>query len=295
MNKLAQKSIFLIKLTVTLTALSLLFSCNKEEYEYPVVYTGEEFDMTEERIILNAYFTRMGNEEIIDYGFQINRYYNRWSRIDNSTPKISLNANPLKDPSFSAILYSGMMPNRDYLLRAYATTSKGTSYGNIIRVLNIVDNPIQLTYFEPAMGNIGDTISLYGSYFNPYIAHLSMFPDYYEYSGDDENIVMFNDKKARVVFASDSLLKVIVPFNLIETVSTITVEVRNTERTYEDPFSLPTYSIKDFEPKEGVMNLEVTLYCNEDLSGLSQVVHLGGRKAEITSINNSKLIADTEP
>ena len=282
MNKLAQKLIFLIPLTVTLTALSLLFSCSKEEYEYPVVYTGEEFDMTEERIILNAHFTRMGNEEIIDYGFQINRW-DHWTRIKNSSPFISLKSIPIEDLSFSLTLYSGMVPNRSYDLRAYASTTKGTSYGNTIRVHNIVDNPVQLNYFEPSMAHQGDTLSLFGSFFNPYISY-----DSFRHKGD-ENIVRFNNKKAKVVFASDGLLKVIVPVNLTETLSTISVEVRHTTSSFNDQFSLPQFRITDFEPKEGVMNQEVTLYCNTDLSGLTPVVRVGNKKAIITSQNNNQI------
>ncbi len=240
MNTLAKKPFLHISLIITLTALLLLFSCNKEEYEYPVVFTGEEIDMTEERIILSAYLPRMGNDDIVDYGFQINKLRN-YHHIDNNSPKISLQSIPLEDSSFSTTLRAGMLPDNEYELRAYARTQKGTSYGNIILFRNIVDNPIQLDYFEPEMGNIGDTISIHGSYFNPYLVI-----DTWSWRGD-ENIVRFNERKALVIFASDSLLKVIVPNGLNETLSTISVEVRHTKHSFKVPFSLPQFTIKNFE------------------------------------------------
>lgn len=241
MNTLAKKPFLHISLIITLTALLLLFSCNKEEYEYPVVFTGEEIDMTEERIILSAYLPRMGNDDIVDYGFQINRWDSR-NGIHSGSPKISLQSIPIDESSLSYTLHSGMVRGKNYELRAYASTLRGTVYGNVIMFRNIVNNPVQLNYFEPEMGSSGDTVSIYGKYFNPYIRI-----DTYNWKGD-ENIVRFNDIKTSVIYASDSLLKVIVPWNLNEPMYTISVEVRHTKRSFEVPFSPHQFTLKDHEP-----------------------------------------------
>jgi hypothetical protein len=140
-----------------LSILSLLFSCSSDESENnpttPVLTTTNASNITLIGASSGGNITSDGGAEITARGVV-------WSTSQN--PTIALTTKTLDGTgtgSFTSSI-SGLTPNTIYYIRAYATNSIGTSYGNEI---NFTTSSIQLPVLTTtAISNIGQTTSTSG-------------------------------------------------------------------------------------------------------------------------------------
>ncbi|HLF35255.1 MAG TPA: IPT/TIG domain-containing protein [Cyclobacteriaceae bacterium] len=137
----------------------------------------------------------------------------------------------------------------------------------------------RITGINPPNGTWGNTITISGENFGP---------------GIDDNIVTFSDVPATVIAASSTEIKVHVPNNLFDTVSTVSVlaiPIDSLIATFSFPFFLLPPSINSFTPLEGKGNTQVTI-SGENFNPIpdNQIVWFGDVKAEILSASSNALI-----
>ena len=106
--------------------IGLLNSCEKEQnnIELPSLTTLEITDFLQSNAIGGGIITSDGGNSIINSGVC-------WSTIHNPTIADSKTIDDSEDGSFSSEI-TGLIPNTKYYIRAYATNSLGTEYGNEI-------------------------------------------------------------------------------------------------------------------------------------------------------------------
>ena len=102
---------------------------------------------------------------------------------------------------------AGLTPATVYYVRAYATNSKGTAYGNELTVTTI-SNPAKITGFSPANGMSGSTVVITGTNFSAVAAN---------------NTVKFGETEAVITNATSTTLNVTVPKQAVSGRITVSV------------------------------------------------------------------------
>ncbi|MFO7657152.1 MAG: gliding motility-associated C-terminal domain-containing protein [Bacteroidales bacterium] len=105
--------------------------------ELPEVFTGEAINITSNAATVAGKVTYDGHAPIIDRGI----YWSKNPDPVNYGNKLQIGNGP---GTFSATL-SGLSPNTEYSIVAYATNLQGTSYGEIREFLTLTDLPIVST------------------------------------------------------------------------------------------------------------------------------------------------------
>lgn len=142
------------KLLFTTLIVLLLFSCsddeNKSNSTAPVVSTTNLSNITINGAVSGGIITSDGGANITDRGVV-------WSTSQN--PTIALTTKTIDGAgtgSFTSLI-SNLISNTTYYVKAYATNSVGTSYGNEITFTTVVDVTTGLIAFYPFNGNSNDT------------------------------------------------------------------------------------------------------------------------------------------
>lgn len=139
-------------LFTTLTVL-FLFSCSSDENENnstaPVLTTANITSITANGASTGGNITSDGGANITARGVV-------WSTSQN--PTIALTTKTVDGVGVGVFTssISALTPNTTYYVRAYATNSMGTSYGNEITFTTIVDVTTGLIAFYPFNGNAND-------------------------------------------------------------------------------------------------------------------------------------------
>jgi uncharacterized protein (TIGR02145 family) len=137
MKRIFKNSVVVILLFGTATYLS---SCMKQEIP-PLVATTNVSDITQTTALIGGKVTDDGGSEIMDLGVC-------WGTSPYPTISSDKTNNVTGSSSFTTII-SGLTASTIYHVRAYATNSAGTSYGNgftfstkdLIKVSSIIFNP----------------------------------------------------------------------------------------------------------------------------------------------------------
>ncbi len=120
---MTQKTILISTLTLTFAVLLLLSSCKKDESNnVPSVSTASITEITTTTAISGGEITGDGGATITARGVC-------WGTSQNPTISGSKTADGTGTSSFTSNI-TGLAPNTTYYVRAYATNSEGTSYGN---------------------------------------------------------------------------------------------------------------------------------------------------------------------
>lgn len=102
--------------------LLIFISCKKQQdYEYPLVYTGDITDITDTSAVFSARISNNGNYPILESGFI-------WGMHPNDNYGIKLTNNELAD-IYSLKTNKKLLPGKTYYVRAYVQTELTTSYG----------------------------------------------------------------------------------------------------------------------------------------------------------------------
>jgi len=229
-------------LALSLFTLFILKSCEKEQFQHPVVHTGEVTNITSEGAMFHGRITEMGSEEIVDHGFVWGMM--REPNLKNSN---SLKLGKLENETFSAIAKSGFIKGQKFYVRAFVSTPEITVYGGVISYISDGGKSHEFIDFYPKEGNWGDTITINGNYFNQDI---------------NKNIVRFNSYNAKIIKASNNELKVIVPRELDKIYSNISVEFHNHSVLHKDSFYILPPIIDSISPVSGNKNTFISIFSN---------------------------------
>ncbi len=199
----------------------LFATCTKEETTprlYPRVETGEVTNISSKGALFQGEITYASND-ILDHGFI-------WSTDEPPTfqnsDKMSLGGKT-GTGNFSATVDRSLGEGVKYYVRAYAKSDKYLVYGEVVSFLSLGSKAPSITDFNPKEAELEDTISIRGNNFS---------------SRKDVDVVQFNNTKAIVTMASDTLLKVIVPTALPEVTSQLSVSISGNKGTALTPFTL---------------------------------------------------------
>jgi hypothetical protein len=135
-----------------------------------------------------------------------------------------------------------------YFVKAFIKVNNSILYSKSVSLSGSSIPPLSIIKFLPEKGTWNDTISIYGTNFNNDINNISS--------------VKINNLPSDIIFHSDTILKVIVPDNLLQTQSFISLlTTYDTIRSLK-PFTLLSPKITDFTPKIGERGTELTITGN---------------------------------
>ncbi len=132
MNKLAN----LLSAILLIFSLSLMNSCKKDK-SLAVLTTSEISDITLSTAKSGGNITNEGGAEVIERGVT-------WGTSENPTTAGSKTSDGIGAGSFESQI-TGLRPGSTYYVRAYATNSEGTSYGNQEEFSTLTDVPTLTT------------------------------------------------------------------------------------------------------------------------------------------------------
>lgn len=226
---------------IALLLLLSVVSCKEERsgIDFPAVTTSENIIVGQDGAQIDFAIEYAGTNSLLDCGveYRINTEAGSW----NSQ---SLGPHTGGSMSLSAMLYTNLLPDLEYVARAYAKTTDRTVYGNEVVFVSQGSKTPQILAVEPLAADMGDTITIRGKYFSTMSGY---------------NSVWFNTKEAVPVFASDSLLKVLVPRVTSSSKIWISVSANLQKVVYDKPFSLAVATISKIVPEFAFPGDEVTL------------------------------------
>jgi uncharacterized protein (TIGR02145 family) len=135
-------------------------SCKKEATlpTLPIVTTTKVTDITPTTAVTGGTVTDDGGAEVIDMGVC-------WSTSPNPTTSSNKTGNLTGSGSFTSII-TGLTPNTKYYVRAYASNSAGTSYGNevIFNTNDIIKTPTVPALTTAVVTSITSTSAVSGGF-----------------------------------------------------------------------------------------------------------------------------------
>lgn len=224
-------------------------SCEEKEVN-PKITTSSITALSASRFYVEASVSEKGNIPIVDYGFV---YY-----IGPSSPysgsgmetKVSLGKALDTDVFSTTIVIENVnyyYDNYSCYVRAYLTNEKGTVYG---KPLSAAILRLQATNIIPASAKTGDTVVISGTNFSTELT---------------DNIVTFNNVAGKVVEATSTNLKVVVPTGITTNWydSYILVKVKSGGQTIDLNYNFTLApSPTGFSPKNGTWGTTITIYGN---------------------------------
>jgi hypothetical protein len=232
------KSIFNFLLLIS--CLTFLYSCNKKELaetDFPRLKTLEITMASDTGAMFNGEFlTVPGNCEIEDYGFL-------WSDAKDFTSyyeKLSLGKFS-HNTKFKAFANRALIEGKTYYIKAYAKINSTIIFGNELTFKSLGCHAPVITSIFPASGSWGDTITIKGKYLSTIENQIRVYFNNYQ------TIILHNP--------TDTLTKVILPYNLDSTKNRISVKYDNVIYPSNQIFTLnPKIKITSISPNSGQWN-----------------------------------------
>lgn len=229
----------LLKNILLISLLGLFLGCDKYEVTpraYPRITTLPVTEITTEGARFNAEIIFRGDMEIINSGFVWGRFPNpvkekndKWVSYDN-----------IQNDKFSQLIETNLKKDINYNVRAFIETNDFIVYGWNVEFLSLGSRTPNSGRFAPEFGILKDTINIYGEEFSLVKSN---------------NKVRFGNTISKVISSSSSLLQVIVPAELTEKKTLITVEIGRETLSFNQEFTL-------LEPKIiNILDTEVE-YCD---------------------------------
>jgi N-acetylneuraminic acid mutarotase len=261
------------KKNIAILFLLLLASCeNMRNYEYPMIQTGDITDIDSTGAVFNAKIADLGKEKVEEYGFV-------WDTQQEPeilrSEKYIINAVPITGAlkeHISTTLKSGLR----YYVRAYIKSANYLTYGKEVSFTSLGSKAAIIDDFEPKVGNLGDTILIFGENFSYILSN---------------NIVKFNRFEASVISARQDTLIIIVPQGLKSTASQITVSIQDKEAVSASAFRLITPELYDFQNKTASFRSRINI-AGKNFNSNPQSLHVYFDKYEaaIVEISDQNLI-----
>ena len=164
----------------------------------------------------NAEFTLRGDFEILHYGFVW--FPESYPALENSE-KLIFSGN-ITETKFSGQISTTLVENRNYHVRSFVQTADFTVYGKDVEFLSLGSKSPRIISVDPLQGSWGDTIRISGKSFS------------YK---EENNVVRLGEIEGNQIYASDTLIKIIVPAILNQNTVSVSVSVQgNTAVSSED-------------------------------------------------------------
>lgn len=116
-------------LIIFLIAMGLL-SCTDEDIFFPEVTTETVTDITGNSASFNGTLQSLGSSPIIELGFEYSE--NAIQQLNGDGTRIPVDGNFNAVPTSFSYAIENLQPNAEYFVRAYATTTNGTIYGDTV-------------------------------------------------------------------------------------------------------------------------------------------------------------------
>jgi hypothetical protein len=254
------------------TSISFLM-CNREEVtprEYPVLRTLAVKDITSTGAVFEADVKHLGSQKIIEHGFL-------WSFSSGlvlpNVDKAIINEE-INKGKFSKEVESTLIEGKEYFVKAFIKTGEFLVYGNVVSFISLGSKGPKILDVKPLSGTIGDTVMIRGANFS---------------FKEDQNIVQFEDKISRIIYTSDTLLKIIVP-GLSIVNNKVSVSTVGNKTVYNDNFKLSSPVITQVLPFSAAIDDTITIKgSNFSFDLIGNVVEFGGVKSKVVESNKNNL------
>jgi N-acetylneuraminic acid mutarotase len=230
-----------LKIAISLLLVLLVNSTCRDEFalrDFPSVITtgiilkgNEGIEFSGEIIARNTvdryevgFIWNKGEDPIVNPGFKI--------RLSNS----------VRIGKFNVLIATSLKKNTEYFVRAYARSGDRVIYGEIYKFRSPEDFEPRISSVSPLIGLVGDTITISGGIFNSDLSKIT---------------VKFNDLQSEIVFSTDSIIRCIVPMDLISKESTISLIDEGPISVFPETFFLSTPSIVVITPE--LVNFQDTI------------------------------------
>ncbi|MEL7585478.1 MAG: IPT/TIG domain-containing protein [Prolixibacteraceae bacterium] len=255
------------RLYLPIVFLLLWIACREDESRgFPEISTSPDPVITDESVLVSAEVSSHEGVQIIDYGVV---FIQEDLASGDDYNRISLGSFPGGN-WFSVSIDRNMQKGKTYIAKPYVQTADFLVYGNPVSFVSMGSKTPVIKDFNPKVAFTGDTVKITGEYFA---------------SRKAENKVWFGMVKTEPFFASDTVLKVIVP-ELKGSVNTpLVVEVAGKTAGFTEKFSLGLPLIKRFTPAMAFLRDRVKV----SGKGFSQVSQI---KID-TNIQDFNIISDT--
>jgi N-acetylneuraminic acid mutarotase len=220
---------------ITYFFLSLLIgiACQEEfaDRDFPSVITAGTIIQGSEGVEFKGEIIGRKSVEITELGFiwQINE-----DPINNPGFRVNLPTN-IQTGKFNILIASSIKMNSEYFVRAYAKGGGRIIYGEVCKFTSALNFEPGIISVLPLTGQVGDTVTIKGGIFN---------------SDPARNIVRFNELEAEITTVSDSVIRCVVPFNLVSKESAVSITTDSTTKIFAEDFQLLTPSIISVSPME---------------------------------------------
>jgi N-acetylneuraminic acid mutarotase len=222
----------------------LLVKCDEDQVtrrDYPRLKTLSVSEITSEGARFNAEIIFRGSFEVVNYGFV-------WGESENPTidnnDRVVYSEN-IQSEKFSGIIETTLKEEVSYFVRAFVETNDFIVYGENVDFLSLGSKAPTIQSLSPNFGKVRDTISVIGKNFS-YL--------------NEKNAIFFNDFPSKIVASSDSLIKVIIPDQLLVKSSLVSASVLGNTASQKLEFSLIPPNIISFEPKSASTRETIKIY-----------------------------------
>lgn len=263
----------MMKLAILLTVAILTFlvvGCNKDDENIisnPSILTLMAEVPENGGVIFSGELTQP--DKITDHGF----YYSRDSLFRHGNyVQISL-GEPENSGEFEASVEKGLYNDEVYYFKAFITVEDENIYDKTLSFLSNGSKSPIIDFVLPEKAYLEDTIKIHGKYF-----------------GQDSfySTVFFNDKSTQVLSRNDSLIICIVPSDLENYLSTITITAN--EKSDSIDYSLLTPVIEGFSSLNGTFRDTISIYGNHfDIDKNRNVIELNNISPEITYSSRTQI------
>jgi IPT/TIG domain len=203
--------------------LVILIGCQEEitSREYPRLKTLKVSDISGTGATFSAEVIFRGNFETINYGF-IWALYEDPSIDDNERVIFSGN---LQTTKFSARIPTTLEKGETYYVKSFIQTDDYMVYGPDVKFLSLGSGAPEIEAIYPLRVFYSDTVSIYGNYFS---------------NKKWGNVVTFSPllrtalNAPKYVFVSDSLIKVVIPTNIRDSLFVLSVSVVGERSNHSD-------------------------------------------------------------
>jgi N-acetylneuraminic acid mutarotase len=248
----------------------ILTGCTKEEnFEFPIVQTGDVVEITEEGVVFYGKIMNRGDFEIMDHGFV-------WDTIPQSTIDGDNYRNSLGEYSselFSSQITSALVEGQTYYVRAYVQEENQIVYGRSVSFKSFGSKAPVITDFNPKTATWGDTLFIVGENFS---------------LKKGENEIEFGKYKSDIVDIEDTLLTVLVPETLDTTNIYINLSYLNFSTKSQEKFNLIPPVIDKFTPINGTYG--DTVIISGEYFGVDKTqVYFNDIETKINSINSTQI------
>ena len=195
-----------MKKIVVASIIMLFASCTEEEVtsrEFARVKTTEVTDINGTGATFHA-IVPSSPVSVSDHGFL---WHDQTSPLFENADRISLGPVTQLGP-FEALCERGLSKGKKYYVRGYAVSDNNIIYGNVVQFISMGSKPPVLVDFNPKVASWGDTITVTGQNFSV---------------SSTKNVVKFDASTAIFIDASSDVIRVKVPYDIQNELTSISI------------------------------------------------------------------------